>query len=93
MDSLKIVFLDRDTIEKSIEIARPSFAHQWREYAQTPANRILERLDDVDIAITNKVAITAQHLDALPELKFIACLLYTSPSPRDQRGSRMPSSA
>ena len=24
---------------------------------------------------------------------FINCLLYTSPSPRDQRGSRMPSSA
>ena len=24
---------------------------------------------------------------------FQACLLYTSPSPRDQRGSRMPSSA
>ena len=25
--------------------------------------------------------------------QFINCLLYTSPSPRDQRGSRMPSSA
>ena len=25
--------------------------------------------------------------------KIIFCLLYTSPSPRDQRGSRMPSSA
>ena len=25
--------------------------------------------------------------------RVIACLLYTSPSPRDQRGSRMPSSA
>ena len=25
--------------------------------------------------------------------KFSPCLLYTSPSPRDQRGSRMPSSA
>ena len=24
---------------------------------------------------------------------FLSCLLYTSPSPRDQRGSRMPSSA
>ena len=24
---------------------------------------------------------------------FLICLLYTSPSPRDQRGSRMPSSA
>ena len=30
------------------------------------------------------VPIPEQHLD---------CLLYTSPSPRDQRGSRMPSSA
>ena len=27
------------------------------------------------------------------DAKKIACLLYTSPSPRDQRGSRMPSSA
>ena len=26
-------------------------------------------------------------------IRFINCLLYTSPSPRDQRGSRMPSSA
>ena len=25
--------------------------------------------------------------------QFLSCLLYTSPSPRDQRGSRMPSSA
>ena len=25
--------------------------------------------------------------------QYLICLLYTSPSPRDQRGSRMPSSA
>ena len=37
--------------------------------------------------------------DALPysdssvDVVFSSCLLYTSPSPRDQRGSRMPSSA
>ena len=31
--------------------------------------------------------LTYRDLDAM------ACLLYTSPSPRDQRGSRMPSSA
>ena len=30
------------------------------------------------------------HSETLP---FYRCLLYTSPSPRDQRGSRMPSSA
>ena len=28
-----------------------------------------------------------------PDWRVYACLLYTSPSPRDQRGSRMPSSA
>ena len=28
-----------------------------------------------------------------PPVENIPCLLYTSPSPRDQRGSRMPSSA
>ena len=28
-----------------------------------------------------------------PTYQLIICLLYTSPSPRDQRGSRMPSSA
>ena len=28
-----------------------------------------------------------------PGSELYACLLYTSPSPRDQRGSRMPSSA
>ena len=30
---------------------------------------------------------------ALKVLENMRCLLYTSPSPRDQRGSRMPSSA
>ena len=36
------------------------------------------------------------HLETLNRClpgRYKACLLYTSPSPRDQRGSRMPSSA
>ena len=32
-------------------------------------------------------------LDKTKQIAFSTCLLYTSPSPRDQRGSRMPSSA
>ena len=32
-------------------------------------------------------------VDNCKELSGKGCLLYTSPSPRDQRGSRMPSSA
>ena len=34
------------------------------------------------------------ELRGIPEIQSLhTCLLYTSPSPRDQRGSRMPSSA
>ena len=51
---------------------------------------------------TARIVEIRRHLHRHPELSFIehktaeyvkACLLYTSPSPRDQRGSRMPSSA
>ena len=37
----------------------------------------------------------AVHMESLDKVKLLLrdCLLYTSPSPRDQRGSRMPSSA
>ena len=54
--------------------------------------------DRLGIAITERSdqppAITyyAQLVGQLPELD-LACLLYTSPSPRDKRQSRMPSSA
>ena len=37
-------------------------------------------------------SILATNTSGLP-IDEVACLLYTSPSPRDQRGSRMPSSA
>ena len=35
----------------------------------------------------------AKRFDETRGFKFISCLLYTSPSPRDKRQSRMPSSA
>ena len=37
--------------------------------------------------------IVFEHITTQEAAEFVACLLYTSPSPRDQRGSRMPSSA
>ena len=49
--------------------------------------RILELLDREQIADNTLIIFSS---DNGPET---TCLLYTSPSPRDQRGSRMPSSA
>ena len=37
--------------------------------------------------------ISTDKVDMDLESPYTGCLLYTSPSPRDQRGSRMPSSA
>ena len=42
----------------------------------------------------NRVLIQARHVSkSISEVEANACLLYTSPSPRDKRQSRMPSSA
>ena len=39
------------------------------------------------------VAEIAATMQTLPQYDYEVCLLYTSPSPRDMRRSRMPSSA
>ena len=55
--------------------------------------------ENVDMQVHRNDEITLEKVEALqPERILISpgpctCLLYTSPSPRDQRGSRMPSSA
>ena len=43
------------------------------------------------LTVSAGVHLTHYHREAVHDR--ITCLLYTSPSPRDQRGSRMPSSA
>ena len=45
------------------------------------------------IVQTMDTMVLGVHFDAEFSADALACLLYTSPSPRDQRGSRMPSSA
>ena len=52
---------------------------------------ILKSLTAVLVLFICLIAFANQIYDALAQP--LTCLLYTSPSPRDQRGSRMPSSA
>ena len=43
--------------------------------------------------VTRNDEVHRLNLGEMIEIPLGSCLLYTSPSPRDQRGSRMPSSA
>ena len=54
---------------------------------------LAEEFADVIAWLATIANVAEIDLGAAISAKYGACLLYTSPSPRDQRGSRMPSSA
>ena len=56
---------------------------------------VIERIISLDVGLSKRVSITGgDPLHPKNEMGVIEfCLLYTSPSPRDKRQSRMPSSA
>ena len=62
--------------------------------------RILKELETKAVASTAKAQKAEEQAKASPKERatargepYVACLLYTSPSPRDRQKSRMPSSA
>jgi len=79
-----------DEILRIYQLWRPTPLHRARrleEALKTPA-RIYYKDESVSPAGSHKpnTAVAQAYYNKI-------CLLYTSPSPRDQRGSRMPSSA
>jgi glycerate dehydrogenase len=69
---VNIVFLDRGTIGPGVALRPPGFEHRWENHERTRPEQVVERLADADIAITNKVPITAAALGELPRLRFVA---------------------
>ncbi len=67
---LNIVFLDRATI--GVSVRKPKFPHTYKEYQETSADQVVERLADAAVAIINKVPMRAPSLAKLPGLKLIA---------------------
>jgi len=68
----KIVFLDRDTVAPQIRVRRPTFEHEYVEYANTRPEEVAQRLDGATIAITNKAPISAETLARVPTLQLVA---------------------
>ncbi|GAA3719784.1 D-2-hydroxyacid dehydrogenase [Oceanisphaera sediminis] len=68
---MKLVFLDRKTLAPEITLRAPAFEHRWQSHEETEPHQVLERLQDADIAIVNKVRLGADILAQLPRLKLV----------------------
>ena len=66
----QIVFLEQDSL--GVPFVRPNTPHTWQAFAYSPADLVVERLQHADVAIINKVKMTADVLAQLPSLKLIA---------------------
>ena len=100
IEEVESVLMDMDgKVAAGVNISentRINFSRQQKGWGLTVLRHGVDEYGD-DWATTTplrdaSVAIKAQAAQKLSELIY-SCLLYTSPSPRDQRGSRMPSSA
>lgn len=67
---MRIVFLERDSVRAEFRV--PGFAHQWVAHGASTPDQVVERLAGADIAIINKLRVSASDLAQLPALRMIA---------------------
>ncbi|MGH8205429.1 MAG: D-2-hydroxyacid dehydrogenase [Steroidobacteraceae bacterium] len=68
--TLRVVFLDRASLRATVR--QPGCATEYVEYESTSSGQIVPHLLGATVAITNKVALRAETLGQLPQLKLIA---------------------
>lgn len=70
---MRAVFLDAATFSSEVVLTPPDGVHDWQCYDHTAqeAALISERLHDADIAVVNKVVMSEDIVQALPQLKLI----------------------
>ena len=77
-----------DERSEDLDDAQRSLTPEGRERTSRQLERLLELDLACDLVLSSPLVRARQTAELI-----VSCLLYTSPSPRDQRGSRMPSSA
>ena len=77
-----------EDLQQSNEVMSDTLYQRNQDNAELQS-QLEERNTEIAILNSNVAMLQSSIADA----ETYSCLLYTSPSPRDQRGSRMPSSA
>ncbi len=73
---MKLVILDAKTLGDDIDLSPLKHFGELKIYPKTLPNETLERIQEVDIIITNKVVLDSQTLHSCPNLKLI-CITAT----------------
>lgn len=68
----RIVFLDRETLSPETTLRAPSFPHHLEVFANTAPDEVAGRIGDAEIAITNKVKLSREAIEAAPKLRLVA---------------------
>ena len=68
---MQAVFLDKGTFSDNVDLPAPTGVTDYITYDDTPRALIIERCQNADIIITNKVQISAEVIANLPKLKLI----------------------
>lgn len=69
---LTIVFLDRETLPPQIVLRAPKVPHRWIDYQRSRPEQVVERAEEADVIVVNKVPLRAAILERLPRLRLIA---------------------
>lgn len=83
----KIVFLDAGTVDDLPAFEKFADLGDFTDYARTPPEAIVERAADARVVIINKVRLTAQIIEQLPELRLI-CVAATGTNNVDREAAR-----
>ena len=93
--SAKVISLPNETIASNdvfVIVVDLRDTSMWDSQFDKPAWNGFNVIDTIYDAVTGEPVLD-EFGNILVGPQYLDCLLYTSPSPRDQRGSRMPSSA
>tara|TARA_B100001093_G_scaffold370262_1_gene355216 strand:- start:310 stop:1251 length:942 start_codon:yes stop_codon:yes gene_type:complete len=68
----KIVFLDRSTFPKNINVPEIKFIHEWINFDYTSPLQVVKRIKNANIIVTNKTELNKDNLSDAKKLELIA---------------------